>query len=98
MRYKQGPRILLEIAEDERASAKVKLAAIELLMRLRPMPRLGPYPKRTAEQGLWRLASNSKLRPRERWAAVKTLLAAAVKEQWIKEGTQALPPGAVPLS
>ena len=98
MQYKQAPRILLEIAEDKKTSAKLKLVVIELLMRLTLMPKLGPYPKRSTEQVLWRVASNSKLGPRERWAAVRTLLAAAVGEQWAKEGTQAPPPGAVPLS
>lgn len=81
MQYKQAPRILLEIVKDGRSSAKVKLAVIELLMRLDPLPRLGPYKKRSAEQALWRMASDSNGKPAERWTAIRALLAAAVKEQ-----------------
>jgi len=88
MQYKQARRTLLEIATDKRTSAKVKVAIIELLMRLDPLPRLGPYKKRSPEQALWRIASDSEGRPSERWAAVRTLLAARVKEQWRTEAAQ----------
>jgi hypothetical protein len=75
MQYKQAERILIEIIRTPAAPVPIVLAAIRLLSRLQPLPKLGPYPKRSAGQILWRTGSNSASHPEVRWAALRRLLA-----------------------
>jgi hypothetical protein len=75
MQYKQAERILIEIIRTPAAPVPIVLAAIRLLSRRLPLPRLGPHSKRTAGQTLWRSASSSASHPEVRWEALRTLLA-----------------------
>jgi hypothetical protein len=74
MQYKQVPRIALEIHDTPDTPLKVRLAALQLLGRRRKPPKLGPYRKRSPEQALWRMASNSQLGGAERWKALRKLI------------------------
>lgn len=76
MQYKQAPRILWEILDTPDLATKIKLAVVRLLIRCESFPKLGPYRKRSPEQVLWRIASNSELNGRERWNAIGKLLRA----------------------
>jgi hypothetical protein len=77
MQYKQVPRIVVEICTTRNAPLEIRLADLPLLASLvnRPnLPKLGPYRKRSPEQALWRIASDCKRDPEERWIALQNLL------------------------
>jgi hypothetical protein len=74
MQYKQAPRILGEIIDSAGLATDIKLAALRLYVRCRSLPRLGPYRKRSPEQVLWRMASDTGLGGVERWEAFRQLL------------------------
>ena len=79
MQYKQVPRIVVEITTPD-APLEIRLAGLRLLCSLvnRPnLPKLGPYRKRSAEQALWRIASDCERHPEERWIALQNLLGRA---------------------
>lgn len=74
MQYKQAVRILTEIVKTPNVPVKVALAAIRLFLRRDGFPRLGPYRKRSPQQVLWRVASDSLRSPDERWVALLRLI------------------------
>ena len=77
MQYKQVPRIALEIFGVPDTPVEFRLAVLRFLASLvnRPnLPKLGPYRKRSAEQALWRIASDCERDPEERWIALQNLL------------------------
>jgi hypothetical protein len=80
MQYKQASRILWEIYSSPEVPAEIKERALQLLLRER-LPRLGPYQKRSLPQVWWRLASDSELAPKERWTAVRKLIALTRRER-----------------
>lgn len=74
MQYKQASSILLELFEAPEVPVKMKLAIGRFLTRSKGFPKLGPFRKRSLEQGLWRVASKSETPYALRWQAVKKLL------------------------
>jgi hypothetical protein len=74
MQYKQVLRIASEIHDTPDTPVTVRVAALQLLACRRKPPKLGPYRKRSPEQALWRMASNSQLGGAERWKALKKLM------------------------
>jgi hypothetical protein len=74
MQYKQVPRIALEIHDAPETPEEVRVPALHLLSCRRRLPKLGPYRKRSLEQALWRMASDSQLGGAVRWKALKPLL------------------------
>ena len=75
MQYKQALRIAWEICDTPDTAPKVQLAVLRsLLLHGSGFPKLGPYRKRSPEQALWRVASNSQLGGAERWEALRQLL------------------------
>jgi hypothetical protein len=75
MQYKQAKRILMEVIGTPHVPTEVTLAAIRLFFS-NSLPQLGPYTKRSTEQALWRLASDSTCSPEARWKALRKLLLA----------------------
>ena len=75
MQYKQAARILIEIIQTPNLPIKIGLAAVRLFGRdALPLPKLGPYRRRSIEQALWRLASGTSLVAEVRWMALRKLL------------------------
>jgi hypothetical protein len=74
MQYKQVLRIGLEIVSGHDTPPPIQMAVARLFAGLGSFPRLGPYRKRSPEQALWRMASNSQLGGAERWEALRQLL------------------------
>jgi hypothetical protein len=76
MRYKSAEIILVEIGEDDQASARIRLAAIEMLVEIGTgkLPELKGYESGSPENLLLRLASDSKATAKERFKAIKQLL------------------------
>jgi hypothetical protein len=74
MQYKQTLRILEEIVGSPGTPTGTVLAAARLLTSSDPMPRLGPYEKRSAAQVLWRLASDSTQNPKARLKVLLKLI------------------------
>jgi hypothetical protein len=79
VQYKQANRILIEVIQTPNVPVKVVLAAARLYCRRAVLPRLGPYPKRSRAQVLWRLASGSANSPELRWLALRKLLAVSAR-------------------
>jgi hypothetical protein len=75
MQYKQTPRILGEIVGSPGVRPATVLAAADLWVSSDPLPRLGPYKKRSAAQALWKLASDSSQGPQARLMALRKLIA-----------------------
>lgn len=80
MRYKQPKAILQSLARD--ASAKVRLACIELLGQ--KLPQLGGYPSGSPENLLWVLASDDSAPTAKRYRALCTLLITLAEKQKVK--------------
>jgi hypothetical protein len=74
MQYKQALRIIVEIAQTPNVPIDVALAATGLSCRSKPLPKLGPYPKRSVAQVLWRLVSDSSCAPEARLKMLRKLL------------------------
>jgi hypothetical protein len=74
MQYKQARRILVEIIRMPGVPIQIVFAAARMFS-VDPLPKLGPYRKRSAAQTLWRLASESSYSPEVRWKALHKLLA-----------------------
>lgn len=74
MQYKQVNRILIEIIQTPNVPSEIILAATRILCR-HVLPKLGPYPKRSALQSLWRVASGSAQSSEVRLKALRGLLA-----------------------
>lgn len=78
MQYKQCERVLAEILRDPQIKTKTVFAIARLLAKpARRFPKLGPYRKRSLQQVLWRLASDSTRGANERWFALCNLLSNA---------------------
>jgi hypothetical protein len=74
VQYKQCLRILGEIIEIPGVPIQIVFAAARMFSK-NPLPKLGPYPKRSLAQVLWRMASDATLSPEARWMALRKLLA-----------------------
>jgi hypothetical protein len=74
MRYRQPKRILTEIAADSKTRAKTALEVAELLET--SLPKLGPYPRKSAE-GIRHRVASSQAHPAQRLKALCSLLLAA---------------------
>jgi hypothetical protein len=74
VQYKQAVRIMLEIVKTPNVPTEIALAVIRLFCKLDAPPRLGPYRKRSVEQMLWSVASDSTHSPEVRWRALRKLL------------------------
>jgi hypothetical protein len=92
MQYKQIPRIALEIHDAPETPEEVRVAALQLFGRRRRLPKLGPYRKRSSEQVLWRMASDSQLGGAVRWEALKPLLQMRAPTEITAQRKDALPP------
>jgi hypothetical protein len=75
MQYKQAPRIIAEIAGTPGVPINVALAATRLYCDSKALPKLGPYPKRSLAQALWRFVSDSSCGPDARLKMLRKLLA-----------------------
>jgi hypothetical protein len=73
MRYKQATTILLEILESPGVPTSARFKIVDLILKT-ALPQLGPYKKRSVNQVLWRMASDSARPWRERWHAIRLLL------------------------
>jgi hypothetical protein len=80
MRYKQPAAILRTLAQ--KASAKVRLASIELLGQ--QLPNVGKYKSGSPENLLWQLASDDKAPPSKRYQALCRLLITLAQKQKAK--------------
>lgn len=79
MQYKQVVRIMMEIVKTPDVPTEVLLAVTRAFCRLDIPPKLGPYPKRSIPQVLWRIASDSTGNPEVRWRTLRRLLKATPK-------------------
>jgi hypothetical protein len=74
MRYKSAKTILVEIAEDEQAPVRIRLAAAEMLIEVDKLPELKGYESGSPENLLLRLASDSKTPAKDRFKGVCQLV------------------------